>query len=144
MAGNVGSSVALASIEEDRHGRDVEETSGAQPRLPGNRREGADGQLEGEEAEEEVAREVARSGASGRQRAQRCRATWGAPRGLPSPQVFTRSVSCSLVLVWAALEQTVVEGCAREVLKTVFRDQDLLLQLHALGSPDCSGVRLDA
>jgi glycosyltransferase involved in cell wall biosynthesis len=50
------------SIEEDRHGREVEEASCAQPRFPGNRGEGADAQLEGEEAEEDVAREVARSG----------------------------------------------------------------------------------
>jgi hypothetical protein len=53
------------SIEEDRHGREVEEAFRAQPRFLGNRGEGADGQPEGEEAEEEVAREVARSGASG-------------------------------------------------------------------------------
>ena len=50
--------------EEDRHGREVEEASCVQPRLPRNRGEGADGQPEGEKAEEEVAREVARSGAS--------------------------------------------------------------------------------
>ena len=50
------------SIEEDRHGREVEEASCAQPRFPGNRGEDADAQREGEEAEEDVAREVARRG----------------------------------------------------------------------------------
>ena len=48
-----------------------------QPRLPRNRGEGADGQLEGEEAEEDVAREVARSGASADQERRRCRCTRG-------------------------------------------------------------------
>jgi hypothetical protein len=50
------------SIEEDRHGRETEETPCAQPRFPGNRGKGADAQLEGKEAEEDVAREVASSG----------------------------------------------------------------------------------
>lgn len=50
------------SIEEDRHGREIEEASCAQPRFPGNRGKGADAQLEGKEAEEDVAREVACSG----------------------------------------------------------------------------------
>jgi hypothetical protein len=60
---SVGSSRCNSpSIEEARHGREVEEASRAQPRFPRNRGEGADGQLEGEEAEEEVAREIAPSG----------------------------------------------------------------------------------
>jgi hypothetical protein len=50
------------SIEEDRHGREIEEASCAQPRFLGNRGKGADGQLEGKEAEEDVAREVTGSG----------------------------------------------------------------------------------
>ena len=49
------------SIEEDRHGWEVEEASCAQPRFGGNPGEGTDGQPEGEKAEEEVAREVAGS-----------------------------------------------------------------------------------
>ena len=52
----------LASIEEDRHGREVEEAWCGQPCFPGNRGEGADAQFEGEEAEEEVAREVGSGG----------------------------------------------------------------------------------
>jgi hypothetical protein len=50
------------SIEEDRHGREIEETPCAQHRFPGIRGKGADAQLEGEETEEDVAREVASSG----------------------------------------------------------------------------------
>jgi hypothetical protein len=48
------------SIEEDRHGREVEEATCDQPRVSRNRGEGADGQPEGEKAKEEVAREVVR------------------------------------------------------------------------------------
>jgi len=67
---SVGSSRCNSpSIEEARHGREVEEASRAQPRFPRNRGEGADGQLEGEEAEEEVAREIAPSGPLRRRRA---------------------------------------------------------------------------
>jgi hypothetical protein len=50
------------SIEEDRNGREIEEASCAKPRFPGNRGKGADAELEGKEAEEDVAREIACNG----------------------------------------------------------------------------------
>ncbi len=72
------------SIEEDRHGREIEEASCAQPRFPGKRGKGADAQLEGKEAEEDVAREV---GCNGLQRSP------DAAGGVPRQKWLRRYVS---------------------------------------------------